>query len=226
MATSYIDTENTTENTTENSLSNNHQQTINSPILHKEREMLKIWNEIIEEKFNREVQLTLNRKNLLKKRLKNVFNDDLMEWSGFCKKITQSSFLMGQKTDFRIQLDWVLDEDNLVKVLEGTYNREDKKENQQVDANVMKNNLTKEIQNQNAPGFWKEIMLDLLTIKGIENYNSWFKQNKLDGLDGGVLKIRAPNKFFAKWQIDNFLVDMVQICRNRIADFKELKIIY
>jgi len=226
LATSYIDTENTTENTTEISLSINQKKSNNSSIVAKEREMLKIWNELIETKLGREIQLTLNRKNLLKKRLNNFFDDDLLKWSEFCKKIIQSSFLMGERTDFRVQLDWILDESNLVKVLEGTYNREEKKDNSQIDKNLMKDSLTNEIMKQDSPEFWKEIMLDLITKKGVDIYNSWFKQNKFDSLNNGILQMRVPNKFFAKWQTDNFLEDLTNVCQSKIVNFKELRIIY
>lgn len=226
LATSYIDTENTTENTTDISLLINSKKSNNSLIIAKEREMLKIWNELIETKLGREIQLTLNRKNLLKKRLSNFFDDDLLKWSEFCKKIIQSSFLMGEKTDFRVQLDWILDESNLVKVLEGTYNREAKKDNTQIDKNLIKDSLTNEIMKENSPEFWKEIMLDLITKKGVDIYNSWFKQNKFDSLDDGILQMRVPNKFFAKWQTDNFLEDLINICKSKVVNFKELKIIY
>lgn len=232
MIRSYIDTKNTTETTTENHLS--HNQT-NSSVQNssnfvkkeeREKEMIKIWNEVIEKELGREVNYTLKRGNLLNKRLKEYFKDDLLKWTEFCQKIVKSKFLMGERTDFRVQLDWVLEEANLVKVLEGTYNREEKGNDTNINKSLSVEELEYEIKKSEGPDFWKQIMFILMKKKGINTFNAWLKQNQYDSFKDGILQIKAPSRFFANWQIEHFLDDIVKACKETIFDFKELKIVY
>ena len=145
LIASYIDTKNTSETTQENSLSllsnvdkikdNN----LSSKTKEREREnqMLKIWNEIIEFKNEDHKKLTSKREKLLNLILKEFFNCDISLWKDFCKKIVSSKFLMGEVTNFRIQLDWVLEEDNMIKVLENSYKVGDRTITENKDSNLI-----------------------------------------------------------------------------------------
>jgi hypothetical protein len=69
-----------------------------------------------------EVRLTLGRKNRLQSVLTAYFQDDLSQWTQFCKRVGSSPFLMGQGArKWRVSLDWVLLHENLLKVLEGNF---------------------------------------------------------------------------------------------------------
>lgn len=223
LTSSYIDTKNTTKITTENSLS--HNKTNFSKNGERERKMIKIWNDIIEKELGREVNYTSSRGKLLNKRLEEFFNDNISKWNEFCQKIVKSKFLMGEKTDFRVQLDWVLEEGNLVKILEGTYNREEKG-NTTKSGLLSIQELTETIEKSETPEFWKQMMITLMNDKGINTFNSWFKQNQYDSFKDGILQIKAPSKFCANWQIDNFFDDIVKACKKTIIDFKEVRIVY
>jgi hypothetical protein len=68
------------------------------------------------------VHLTLERKNGLQFVLSAYFQNDLSQWEQFCKRVESSPFLMGQGArKWRVSLDWVLCEENLLKVLEGNF---------------------------------------------------------------------------------------------------------
>ncbi len=69
-----------------------------------------------------EVRLTAERKNGLQSILKAYFQNDLSQWVQFCKRVGSSPFLMGQGArKWRVSLDWILIEENLLKVLEGNF---------------------------------------------------------------------------------------------------------
>ncbi|MDI6816870.1 MAG: HNH endonuclease signature motif containing protein [Actinomycetota bacterium] len=88
---------------------------------------------LIIESFNREcpslpcvMRLTERRKKILRARLKEYPPERLTE---AFKKVTASSFLAGENDrGWRADFDWILNENNLVKILEGKY--DDKKEAQ------------------------------------------------------------------------------------------------
>ncbi|MBP9692334.1 MAG: hypothetical protein KBD90_03270 [Alphaproteobacteria bacterium] len=72
--------------------------------------------------MRQEVRLTLGRKNRLQSVLRIYFQDDLSQWTQFCKRVGSSPFLMGQGArKWRVSLDWVLLHENLLKVLEGNF---------------------------------------------------------------------------------------------------------
>lgn len=227
-------TETTTKITTNNSLSllsnvdNIKDNNSSSKTKEREREnqMLKIWNEIIEFKNEDHKKLTAKREKLLNLRLKEFFNCDISLWKDFCKKIVSSKFLMGEVTNFRIQLDWVLEEDNMIKVLENSYKVGDRTITENKDSNVIEQELMDELQRSDAPEFWQQMMLVLMKEKGVSTFRSWFKKNLYNNFKDGVLEIKAFSKFEADWQTQHFFDDIFKACKKTITNFKELKIIY
>lgn len=224
-------TKTTTETTTNNTLSpklkkkttssNNHQEEIGE----RENEMLKIWNEVIEKHFGREIKITSKRKTALQHRLKEFFNNDISLWKEFCQNILTSKFLMGEIKDFRVSLDWILNEDNMIKVIEGNYHRGgDSKALNDSDPKSQEQVMLAEIQESNTPNFWKEIMKTLLEEKGMAVFSSWFKKIEFILYESGVLQIKAFSRFVEAWVTEKYHDDMVKICKAEIQDFKELKI--
>ena len=234
LIASYIDTKNTSETTQENSLSllSNVDKIKDNNLSSKtkeregENQMLKIWNEIIEFKNEDHKKLTSKREKLLNLRLKEFFNCDISLWKDFCKKIVSSKFLMGEVTNFRIQLDWVLEEDNMIKVLENSYKVGDRTITENKDSNVIEQELMDELQRSDTPEFWQQMMLILMKEKGVPTFRSWFKKNLYNNFKDGVLEIKAFSKFEADWQTQHFFDDIFKACKKTIANFKELKIIY
>lgn len=82
--------------------------------------MLEVWNKTILPL--KPVQMTPSRSLRLKLILEKHFHMDIFRWKNFCEGLIQSSFLMGKgPRGWRVTLDWILDRDNLQKVLEGNY---------------------------------------------------------------------------------------------------------
>ncbi|MBP9693031.1 MAG: hypothetical protein KBD90_06890, partial [Alphaproteobacteria bacterium] len=68
------------------------------------------------------LQLTETRKRQLRSLLSLHFQNDVQQWEQFCERIKASPFLMGEgDRRWHVTLDWILIEDNLVKVLEGNF---------------------------------------------------------------------------------------------------------
>ncbi len=84
--------------------------------------MKQIWNSVIEGKGDDVLfeDLSKHEQAFLLQALNQYFNNDLNQWKSFCTKITTSSFLMGEKTSFKVSLSWVLKFANLQKILEGS----------------------------------------------------------------------------------------------------------
>ena len=80
--------------------------------------MVQIWEELMENSFI----LTEKRKTQLSFLLKEHFQNDLNQWKAFCHRLLASPFLMGGgPRGWRVSLNWLLIEENLLKVLEGNF---------------------------------------------------------------------------------------------------------
>ena len=80
--------------------------------------MVALW----EENVGQHPQLTKKRKQLLSSVLERHFQNDLNSWEAFCHRLKASPFLMGEgPRGWRVTLDWILVEENLLKVLEGNF---------------------------------------------------------------------------------------------------------
>lgn len=80
--------------------------------------ILQIWKKHI----GQEVHLTEERKRRLELLLTSYFQNDLIQWERFCERIKASPFLMGEGArKWRVTLDWILSEENLLKILEGNF---------------------------------------------------------------------------------------------------------
>ena len=86
-------------------------------------EVLRIWNDCVGQGGLPPVQLTDERRRKIHGLFPLYFENDLNLWQQFCERISCSPFLMGQGARrWRATLDWILVEENLLKVLEGNFN--------------------------------------------------------------------------------------------------------
>jgi hypothetical protein len=87
--------------------------------------MLEVWNKTVPPKtipVSLPAEITSTRSSKLKFVFQQHFQGDMPHWKTFCNELTQSSFLMGKgPRGWFVTLDWILDRDNLQKVLEGNY---------------------------------------------------------------------------------------------------------
>ncbi len=77
------------------------------------------WNEICGEKLPKVQTTTDRRKMFIRARLT---EHPLSEWPGIFLRVAKSGFLTGQNDkNWRADFDWVMNQNNLVKILEGKY---------------------------------------------------------------------------------------------------------
>lgn len=81
--------------------------------------MVDVWRRLINPEI---ITLTDARKRRLEFHLETYFQNNLAQWEKFCRRIQASPFLMGEgPRGWRITLDWILAQENLLKVLEGNF---------------------------------------------------------------------------------------------------------
>ena len=168
-----------------------------SELNEREKEMLEIWNEIIEEKNEAKVQLTSKRAKLLDLCLTKIFKGDIDQWKQLCLKIASSKFLMGEITNFKIKLDWILKEENLLKILENNYVMGDR---QVIEANIPID-ITEEII---SDPLWKQTREELKKQLGEGIFNSWIAKLGFEGIEEQTACLLAPTKFIKEWIMNNY----------------------
>lgn len=81
--------------------------------------MVDVWRRLINPEG---ITLTDARKRRLESHLETYFHNNLAQWEQFCRRIQASPFLRGEgPRGWRINLDWILIQENLLKVLEGNF---------------------------------------------------------------------------------------------------------
>jgi len=83
--------------------------------------IVKLYHDILPE-LAKIKEWTPIRMKLLKKRWSEKKERQNLEWwKGYFKYVKKSKFLMGEKTDFQADLEWLIRPTNFVKVIEGKY---------------------------------------------------------------------------------------------------------
>ena len=230
LATSYKETETTTKTTTNNSLSkisnfsNSFTQSKENSLDktkegERDKEMLKIWNEIVETKNETVIMLTPKREKLLNRRFKEFFNNDISEWKDFCKKITSSKFLMGEVTSFKAQLDWTLKEENILKIMENSYGMGDR-----ISVKAIAVHETQE--ETISDPIWKQTRIDLKKQLGEGVFKSWISKLSFQAISENIAHFTAPTKFIKEWIITNYSEDIKRNLNATGAEIQQISIMH
>ncbi len=83
--------------------------------------LVETWNAICGSTVGRILKVTPEREKLLRRAMEDEFENDPERWTAFCRKVTKSTFLTGKATKFKPDFNWMLGQENLVKILEGRY---------------------------------------------------------------------------------------------------------
>lgn len=190
----YKDTNTTTENITDSSLLSLNKTCAD---INVEKEMINIWNKIVEEGAN-PINLTPARKRQLDKALLEHFNSNVSEWEAFCHLISASKWLMGEsgKSTWKASIDWALLPENIVKIKEKSYGIGDRKklEKEHVTRAAEEEKLKSQILNrrfdeiiQKARGLRKEELLNIensLDQQALEALKEEFQESIRNGVKG------------------------------------------
>ena len=220
-------TETTTKITTNNSLSASSmkfnktlKQKIHNTFVvakeeEREKEMLKIWNEIVEEKNETTIKLTSKRSMLLDSRLKEFFKEDISLWKEFCQKIVSSKFLMGEVTKFKVQLDWALKEENLLKIIENSYGIGDR-----LVANSIA--VSETLEEEISDPIWKQAREGLKNQLGEGTFKSWISKLNFQIILDNTAHLTAPTKFIKEWILTNYSEDIKRNLNIHGANIQEI----
>ena len=184
----------------------------------REIEMLKIWNEVVEESNSTTIQLTPKRAKLLTQRLKETFNNDISLWKDFCLKITSSKFLMGEVTKFKAQLDWTLREENMLKVMENSYGVGDRSAKTSSSSQI---EASEEIIND---PIWKQTREELRKRLGEGTFKSWISKLSFNIISGNIAHFIAPTKFIKEWIESNYNEDIKRTFNANGVNIQEISI--
>lgn len=226
LTQSYKTAETTTEITTDNTLSLKSECISVKPKLNssnsnakdeREKEMINIWNEVIEGGKGIKTHLTEKRTFILGLRLKEYFEEDILLWKEFCKKVTTSKFLMGEVTNFKVQLDWVLNEDKLIKILENSYGIGDREI-------FISNDSIAEYEEEIKDPFWLEARKKLEVALGHGTFSSWIKQLRFQAISEETIFFIAHTEFIKDWVVRNYSEDIKNILKSSGIEVKEVSI--
>jgi len=81
--------------------------------------IVNVWNQTLTSVLPPVSKLTDKRKKLLGAQLKKY--PDIEHWQQACDKVKASDFLTGRSSEWKCNFDWVLNENNRTKILEGNY---------------------------------------------------------------------------------------------------------
>lgn len=85
--------------------------------------MIEVWTAHVSQSV---FHVTEERQRQLNSLLNTFFQNEIVQWESFCKRVKDSPFLMGEGTRrWHVTLDWVLSEGNLLKILEGNFDDPD-----------------------------------------------------------------------------------------------------
>ena len=99
------------------------QATNHKPLNYKT--IMETWNRIVPTSHIQQMNDT--RKKLFQSRFKPFFKESYEEWEKFLNRISKISFLWGSNDrQWKADFNWVLNENNLLKILEGKYETETK----------------------------------------------------------------------------------------------------
>jgi hypothetical protein len=87
--------------------------------------LVETWNAICGQSVSKVRKLTPEREKWLRKAMAEDFDHDPERWAEFCRRVAASAFLTGRTgLTFRPDFSWIIEPNNLVRVLEGKYDNE------------------------------------------------------------------------------------------------------
>lgn len=153
-------------------------------------QMLEVWNKI----FGQSLLMTASRGVKLEQGLDRYFSGDIRAWQQFCESVLSSSFLQGQgPRGWRATLDWCLEEDNLVKILEGNYRD---KISETPCLPTACESVSKAQSHIETLGSEDRLMAqEVCDLLGASAYSSWFEGMKVASMTQDRILLTFPTKF-------------------------------
>lgn len=216
-------TKTTTHITTKNSLSlkkSSNSEKIKPNVFEREKEMLNIWDKIIREGEKPSVH-SQSRLLALKKVFEDFFESNIENWKNYCLNIKKSNFLIGGgPNNWKADLTWAINQENLIRVLEGYYHQ---KEGKTFENN--KEEFSEEAEEICNDAIWNKVKEILKIKRGESTYKSWFKKLSLKGYEDNKVMLFASTKFIKEWIISNYHRDIIDSFKQANFQINELEIL-
>lgn len=181
-----------------------------------EREMINIWDQIIEKEANT-TTLTNWRKKILNQVLKNQFQSSLLLWKDFCQLIAHNTFLMGGgPNQWKVSLDWALKAQNIQKVQERRYTGQREVTKLLPSSTFCENDI------QGSP-IWKTLATQLIKTIGVRRFELWFKGGYLANEASEYPILCLESDFKSSWVKQNFGDIVSDIVRKMMPQMKSLR---
>lgn len=101
-----------------------------------DQKIISMWNEMLTGVLSRVMRVTDNRKRTINAQIKKY--PDIEHWKQCFEKVKASDFLSGKSSEWRCGFDWILKENNRIKVMEGNYDNKSQQVPYKVDSRVEK----------------------------------------------------------------------------------------
>ncbi len=174
--------------------------------------MIGVWNRIVQTKIHPDQKIFLTPKR--NQGLRAVLQSTLMEgpnaWEAYCIKIARTQFLMGENSSgFKVTLDWAINLNNVVKILEGAiYDKAPAKEGC-VDRSWEE--LAMEIRANHTGAFvepWLRICQVLVGLVKQATFRSWFVNIQLRELTSTMAIFEVDGDFRRDFLNDHYKADL------------------
>lgn len=178
------------------------QQTLQDKIA---EQMLQIWNSEVQQKITKthKAILTPQRKDLLCKRWKEDFHQDVRAWRYYCEIIGNSDFCLGkiEGKSWTIDLSWAIESsEHIAKVLEGGFSG---------------GNHPPKAPQCDVPALqlaWDAVLLLFQQKHGKPTCRSWLANTVITRMqrhcDGAVVTLLCPSKFSKEWLTTHYMADL------------------
>ena len=192
--------------------------------------MLDIWNRTIQKKLGRPpVFSTPRRVQKLLHLLNNLMNGDLAQWKVYCDKIAACRFLIErQPSGFQIGLDWALDPNNSVKILEGgIYDKPDipKPQGEEEEEEDFLSILQQKCMSDTEDPRWFNFCKDLAHQTRIPNFKSWFFKTFPEAFGEEEVVLSFPAPFMADYVKNNYYPVIQKTLKRTFPNLKRVQIV-
>jgi hypothetical protein len=194
------------------------------------RTMIDIWNKTIQKKLDRPpIFSTPHRVQKLIHLLNSLMNGDIAQWKAYCDKIASCRFLMErQPSGFQIGLDWAIDPNNSVKILEGAIydkpvvsNAQSKEEKAEDFLSILKKKCMSETEDLR----WFNFCQNLFEQIGIPNFKSWFLKAFPQAFEEEEVILTFPSPFMADYVQNNYYPVIQKALKRTFPNLKRVQIV-
>lgn len=192
--------------------------------------MILSWNQIVQRKLspNQKIFLTPKRSLGLKEILEKTFLGNLGDWEVYCTKIANTRFLMRDNSSgFKVTLDWALNVNNAIKILEGSIYDKSPKSEVYVDKSCQE--ILVEIKSKQARNplinHWLRICQALLHQVKQPTFRSWFLDIQLQELTSSMIVLQVENDFKQNYLSSQLKFDLERAIRIAYPSIKHIDII-